>query len=579
MATEYPYQGLFVGDPLAAPYAASSTVSFSSITNGATITGVATIEVNVASADATRPVSRVDLFVDGRWDRTIIDMGPSAGNELHLSLPDVVAVYTVGPGDDLYACAAGLASAVNATSALVIAEARGDTVHLTWSAFGESASNQSLFATANQGSATNLALLAWTPTPMFVDSPYHAHEIVPLLGQAVSGDQVIATITLTNGLVTTNIGFAETSMSAPQLLFRLHNAINSNIALQGADGVESAYFQQYTPSVAELVLTARTPGFEGMGIHVDYQILTQPGSTLSTNEAFQDTFNDNVSVMRPRAIVRLAEGRTNIAAAFEFDTTALPNGPTRLDVVAYEGTAVRAQGRATIWVTISNTPYRCYIIEPPSFRHVPRGAIVTSIAEVASGAGTTTQVSFFVEGKYAGAATAAPYEWVWNTTNYAIGPLHVQAVAYNNAGESARSSKMPIVIYTDDDADGMSDQWEIDWFGSATNAAPWGDDDADGMSHMEEFLAGTDPTNGESVLAITNIVLAPFEGLPRVTFSAVSARVYRVEWTDDSIEGSWHAATNLLSGVEGSIDWLDAPSNAPPPPGSLRAYRVRTSLP
>jgi uncharacterized protein (TIGR03790 family) len=579
MATAYPYQGLFVGDPLAAPYAVPSTVSFPHITSGAIVSGVATIDVSVVAADATRPVHRLDLFIDGRWSNTILQMAPSAGNVLHLSLPDGPAFYTVGPGDDLYACAAGLAAAVNATSALVFAEARGDTVHLTWSAFGQSASNQSIFAAALQGAATNLDLLAWTPTPTFVDSPYAAREILSLQGHAVSGDQAVAVITLTNGLVFTNIGHAESDMGAPQLLFRLQSAINSNISLQGADGVISEYLQQYTPALADLVLAARSPGFEGIGIHVDYRILTQPGSTLSTNEAFQDVFNDNASVMRPRAIVRLAEGRTNLNAAFEIDTTALPNGPARLDVVAFEGTAVRAQGRAARWVYVSNTPYRCEITAPPPFHHVLRGGVVTSVAIVAAGAGATTQVAFFVEGKYAGAATAPPYQWGWSTTNYAIGPVHVQAVAYNDAGESARSQMRPVVIYTDVDADGLSDQWEIDWFESATNATPTGDADGDGQNHLEEFIAGTDPTSSGSALAVTALIADPVEGLPRLTFGAVSTRAYRVEWADDSIGGPWFAATGSISGVEGAIDWLDAPSNAPPPSGILRAYRVRTSLP
>ncbi len=579
MSVAYPYQGLFVGDPLAAPYAVPPSVTISAPSEGATVSGVATIHISTAASDATRPIHRLDAFVDGLYAKAIDTWSPAAGNELFLALPDATARYEVADGDDVFACATGLAAAVNATSSMASAKAIGDSIQLQWSAFGESASNAPISAWADQGTGSNLHLFVWTPTPNFMESPYAAHEVLVLRGSAVSGDQAVAIITLTNGLVTTNIGFAETNMGALQVFVRLLNAIKTNPALQGSDGVDAVYRPDFNPIYVELVLAARTQGFAGLGIHVDYQILTQPGSTLSTNDAFQDFFNDNASVMRPRALARIAEGATNPASAFAVDTTDYPNGPLRIDVVARDGTAVRTQGRATRWIVVSNSSFRCELAHPPRFHHVLRGGAVTSIAEVADGAGATTQVIFYVEGKYAGAVTAAPYTWVWPTTNAAIGPIHVQAVAYNDAGEAARSWPRPVVIFTDDDSDGLSDQWEIDWFGSITNAAPAGDPDGDGFTNLEEFLAGTDPTDPASYLALTALVEDPVVPAPRISFDAVSTRVYRVQWADDEIDATWFTATGALSGATGSIDWLDVPSNAPPAPGSLRAYRVQTQLP
>ncbi len=51
--------------------------------------------------------------------------------------------------------------------------------------------------------------------------------------------------------------------------------------------------------------------------------------------------------------------------------------------------------------------------------------------------------------------------------------------------------------------------WQVQYFGSTTNpAAANADPDGDGMSNLQEFLAGTDPTNGASAFRITSVVRA-----------------------------------------------------------------------
>lgn len=50
----------------------------------------------------------------------------------------------------------------------------------------------------------------------------------------------------------------------------------------------------------------------------------------------------------------------------------------------------------------------------------------------------------------------------------------------------------------DDDADGMTDSWEVRYFGSLNTTAS-SDSDADGVSNLNEFLDGTDPTDRYSL--------------------------------------------------------------------------------
>ncbi len=76
----------------------------------------------------------------------------------------------------------------------------------------------------------------------------------------------------------------------------------------------------------------------------------------------------------------------------------------------------------------------------------------------------------------------------------------------------------------DGDADRVSDVWELRFFG-VLNRPLTADDDGDGTSNLLEYLAGTDPTDGRSVLRAS---LGRSEGDLVLSFPTVSGRRYRV---------------------------------------------------
>jgi hypothetical protein len=56
----------------------------------------------------------------------------------------------------------------------------------------------------------------------------------------------------------------------------------------------------------------------------------------------------------------------------------------------------------------------------------------------------------------------------------------------------------PFGVRTDDDEDGLLDNWEIDNFGDITSTDGTGDADNDGSTDAQEYAAGTDPNNADS---------------------------------------------------------------------------------
>ena len=64
-----PYQGLLLGEPLAAPFAQPASGSWSNLPANALLSGTTNLSLQFNAADANHPVQQVDLFVDGTSPR------------------------------------------------------------------------------------------------------------------------------------------------------------------------------------------------------------------------------------------------------------------------------------------------------------------------------------------------------------------------------------------------------------------------------------------------------------------------------------------------------------------------------
>jgi hypothetical protein len=83
----------------------------------------------------------------------------------------------------------------------------------------------------------------------------------------------------------------------------------------------------------------------------------------------------------------------------------------------------------------------------------------------------------------------------------------------------------------DTDADGLPDPWETANFGNLSRDGT-GDFDSDGATDLAEYLAGTGPTNPNSILAITGLH-AQAGGQYQVTWDSVPGRAYQIEVSPD----------------------------------------------
>ncbi|MGI8601765.1 MAG: hypothetical protein ACR2OZ_02065 [Verrucomicrobiales bacterium] len=128
----------------------------------------------------------------------------------------------------------------------------------------------------------------------------------------------------------------------------------------------------------------------------------------------------------------------------------------------------------------------------------------------------------------------------------------------------------PVDEPTDNDNDGLSDQWEtLHGLNPTSPTDASADPDGDGSTNLDEFAGGTDPRDPASRIFIREGKLAAAEW--RISFPTVRGRSYVVERSATLASGSW-VAMQTIPGDGGDQVFVDPGVSA-----DRQFYRLRVS--
>ncbi len=172
--------------------------------------------------------------------------------------------------------------------------------------------------------------------------------------------------------------------------------------------------------------------------------------------------------------------------------------------------------------------------------------------------------------------------WLTNSASLSLTGL-TGAITFRlygtNAGSSAGTwrqdnvqllGSVSVAANNDLDGDGIPNDWEIRFFGGATNATPTADDDWDLADNWSEFVADTSPTNGGSVFCVVAI-RSNATGV--VQFGTTNTRVYGLYFKTNLLFGDWMSVETNLAGNNAVLSI--AVTNQPMP----SYFRPKVALP
>jgi YVTN family beta-propeller protein len=123
-------------------------------------------------------------------------------------------------------------------------------------------------------------------------------------------------------------------------------------------------------------------------------------------------------------------------------------------------------------------------------------------------------------------------------SNVQTGHAGTYRVVVTNAANPSGLIMDPVslTVLADSDTDGLPDEWEAQYASDAR-----GDPDLDRHTNREEYLAGTDPLNPQSVLKLRLANLSVLE------FEAISKKTYSVQWHSSLNDQPWMKLADVIA--------------------------------
>jgi uncharacterized protein (TIGR03790 family) len=447
MSLTNPYQGAVYGEPLAAPFARPGSGAWTALTSNSILSGTTNLALLFTAADTNHPLQQVDLFLDGEWLKTVTNIAPQSGNVLNVTLNGYPASYTVPSGATVQSVASGLesvlAGSTYSSNTKVSPHLHGDRVEL-----------QSTAAYTKTGSQVTLSVSSTNPTgPLttfiragpaypsnFLDSTALGFRSC-LVGGTLSASSTLAlSVTKTNNAIVsvtiTNNGNSTFAGLAQQLV----TAVNNTASLQGLDGVygddveadgNAALFNFYARGAGYAAAQVKTSVSGSAGITI-----TPAGSGTST---------DNVNDLYPRNHLYVTAGATNLSLSVPFATTNYSDGWHELDAVAYEGSSVRTQTRATQTIVIQNNSLSATLT--PSLVGSNNAMAASLLLTVTANTGNISSIQLFsTGGLMATSSNQSSAVFTVNLTNLWAGTHPFYAIVTDNSGHTYRTQTQTLAL-------------------------------------------------------------------------------------------------------------------------------------
>ena len=143
----------------------------------------------------------------------------------------------------------------------------------------------------------------------------------------------------------------------------------------------------------------------------------------------------------------------------------------------------------------------------------------------------------------------------------------INVPGYGSAPAALRANAWVQLREGDADNDGMSDSWEQTHF-STTDRNGTGDFDQDGSTDLAEYLAGTNPVDGQSVLEVLQITSVN-TGQRQLIWSAQPGKSYRLEYKTELSGATWISLGQIITATTPTASAFDSAATA-----EKRFYRV-----
>jgi len=421
------WQNVVIGDPLCAPYAKRPEVTIE--TGDEPLAGEATIRVSALAQARGATLSRIDLYLDDRFVRTLFELPET---RIDLRIGGRLVQYTMPQGSDPRQMLDGLAAAVNAAPEL----SGPDGVR----AVAQVDSGTLLLVSRNPGAAGNGIPVRVQITADAEPAPVTASAGVGMLaGGGVGPTPARGTLTFVGrrikpgDQVSVRIQNEELAYTVPAEAVTLAGLLDDLVArIQAARSLQlwsgvSAY--RDPAGMPFITLEARTPGEDGN--EIPYQLTVKPaaGSQLRGYPEAPSRLSGGQDGSTARLAMQFSLGETNPIVSYRLDTTQLCDGAHSLRAVAVDASAAAVQGYAARSITVRNDETAPVVSLP---EHL--GPAGVGIEAPVTAGDTVIRVDVYVDKWKCGSADAFPFTASLSLAGLGRGMHDIWAIGYDAEG-------------------------------------------------------------------------------------------------------------------------------------------------